>query len=380
MTDIIKKTNRFQVIIYILSFLFLFFTVIQTNTARYILTGRAETSDLTIKLALQGNFDQNKHSSYKTKVVLYGREGKVKELADQTLSYDNQNIFKLQVNLNDINFNQMYALFIKPDKYTGKLFCNQESSSTNCTTPQMVFKTGANNLDLTRDIILAGDLADQNGKVDSYDLSKILGDIGKISNDYLESDINGDGIVNALDYSLTLYSLSKNATDDTINLITPTPSVSIEPTSTSVPATTNTPPPEATNTPPPQNTPTPEPSNTPVPTTTSVPTPTQPVVQGGTCYGTLNGKAYVNAGIFGNQCRIINNEKHHYCVSGQNECTPEKCVEEVKKTVKELLPSCSNGIATLDEQKTQVTCQTEYISESCTPEPTPSCEDNRQKC
>lgn len=374
-----------QVVYLLFSLVFLLLTVIQTNTVRQILTGQAVSSDLTLTIALYGTFDQIRHPSYKTKISFYTKTGKVKEIAGQTLTLDHQNIFTTQVNISDIDRSQLYALYIKPDKFLGRLYCSKESFSSNCVTPQLNLSS-QNNLDLTNTAFLGGDLSNQDGKVDSYDLSKIVSDIGKNSSDYLESDINSDAIVNGYDYSLAIYSITKNAHDDAITIAftttTPTPTSALSPTVSPIASTTPNPTTQTTPTLIPSSTP--NPTSTPIPTATSTPTstptPTQTSTLGGTCNGILNGKAYVNAGIFGNQCRKITNEKHYFCVTSKSDCNTSKCIEVVKQTVKDMLPACSNNIATLDEQKTQVTCQTEFQSGNCTPEPTPSCEDNREKC
>ena len=128
----------------------------------------------------------------------------------------------------------------------------------------------------------------------------------------------------------------------------------------------------------PTNTPTKIPSPTPLPT--SRPSPTAVIVQSGTCNGTLTGTVNVGAGILGSFCRKVNNEQHRICVSSQSECNPNKCIEMAKGLVRKMLLTCTNGLASFDEQKSQVNCRTEFIPGDCTPEPTPACIDDRPKC
>jgi hypothetical protein len=335
---------------------------------------------------------------------------------------------------------------IKPDKFIGKVYCNN-IYTPNCVLPQLVFTNGENQLDLRQSVFLTGDISQQDGKVDSYDLSKILSDIGKTSNNYLESDLNGDLIVNALDYSLALYSISENPVDDSFitvqisptpvvqissfqptntpalspsslitvvptiiisftptpsiylptvtNTITPTfslpvasPTYAVIPSSTIVPTVSAVPTgiptstliPTAVFTVTPVPTATTVPTSTPVPTSTTVPSPTPTIPQKGKCNTSISGKVYINAPIIGIQCRILNNETGYYCVKSETDCNETKGKEYVLNKIKQTTSSCSNGIASVNEQKTQINCQTQFIPGECSPEPSTGCEDTRQKC
>ena len=79
--------------------------------------------------------------------------------------------------------------------------------------------------------VSGGDLTPPNGKVDAQDLSYIIKNLGKVTTDATQNtDLNGDGITDVVDYSLAFYSLSNNAEDDKIELTAPiqptvTPSV-----------------------------------------------------------------------------------------------------------------------------------------------------------
>lgn len=352
--------------LFILILMIMLLSFFQQTIRRFLLKSRAEGNELTVKLKLQGHFEQIQIPSYKTKVVLYTSEGKAKELSDQQLTKDAENFFKLLVSLGDLDLAKLYAVFIKPDKYVGKIFCSSNQTGADCKSPAIILKPRQNNLDLSQFTFLSGDLQVQDGKVSAFDLSKIIKDLGKITNDYLESDVNGDRVVDTVDYSLALYSLGQNAGDDVVNFASasasPTPSQTISPT------------PDLTVTP------THSSQLTPTPTSPTTPTPTQSQSQAGTCNSTLNGKIYVNAGVFGQKCRVLDNEQHHYCVINQSECNATSCLAKFKETAKQILPACSNGLATLDEQKTQVDCQTQFSQGACTPEPTPGCEDNRPAC
>lgn len=355
----VRKTNIRSSILFFLSLIILIVSLVQTTTFKNIIVSRGETTDITIKLALIGHEDTTTKAIYKTRVSFYIKSGKVKEYTNQLLTKDNKDIFYLKLPINDLDLSQMYAVFIKPEKYVGKIFCiNNPTATDNCTTPQLVFKQGSNQLDFSSRSFSPGDVEKQDGKVDAFDLSSVLNSLGTYSpsND-IPTDINGDGIVNAYDYLLTLSSVSQNAADGAIPfpdqfIQTPTP---LQPTITSE-------------------------SGSPTSAPTNVPSPTPAQTGKGTCNVTLNGKAYVNAGLFGNQCRILSNEKSYYCVDNQSQCNPDECIATAKSLIKTVLSQCSNNIASLDENKTQVNCQVEFIPGNCNPAPTPPCTDDRPKC
>jgi len=124
-------------------------------------------------------------------------------------------------------------------------FAGQICAQTNL--PAIFFHRGTNDVDLTGEIILAGDLSPQNGKVDAEDLSRVIADLGKITTTILPTDINNDYYVGVDDLAYVIYSLSKNSVDDKIILISPTPTLTptsnvasptSQPTSTIIPSYT----------------------------------------------------------------------------------------------------------------------------------------------
>ncbi|MFA6532428.1 MAG: hypothetical protein WCT22_00345 [Patescibacteria group bacterium] len=338
------------------------FTLFLPSLNKLIFFNRASGNQLDIKVKLQGEYDKITSPSFKTKVVLYSGTALVKEYTDQSLTKDNQNIFKVTLDTTGLDLNQTYAVFIKPDKYLGKLFCSPTSFSANCKTPQIIIPTGTSTLDLTQDMFFSGDIAPQDGKIAADDISKIAKLVGKASTGYQEADINSDGVVQTVDYSLALYSLSKNYVDDVV----PSTWVAVTPTPTIVgPSPTLT---EAA----PTLTPTPIIST---PTATIAPS-------GGTCKATINGKIYGNY-IIG-FCSPINNETTSVCVSNASECTVANCLNEVITTSKDAISQCTSGGGTIDEAKSRATlsCQVQFTPGNCIPTPTPAidCNDNGPSC
>ena len=300
-----KKIVLFSFLITGVLIILLLITNLNLNQIKIpFLKSRAFANELTIKIKLQGEYDKIVNPYLKTKVVFYTVYGKVREYSDLKLVKSQANIFSLQIDLADLPLNQLYALFIKPDKYLGRLFCQVNSYVPNCNNPGIALQAGQNLIDFTQFYFFSGDIAPQDGKVTAEDISKILRDIGKITADYLETDINSDLMVKIVDYSLALYSLSKNYVDDVIpfpnslvstifpssltptSLPTPTSQPSLEPTKTPTPSKK----PKKTPTPTkkPTKTPTPKPITSPSASPTS--SPTSPIPTGAVnCFAMDNG-------------------------------------------------------------------------------------------
>lgn len=222
------KNNNLRFVFLVASLLIIILiSLVSSSINKLVFFNRAAGNQLNIQIKLQGEYDKITGAIFKTKVVLYNQYGLVKEYSNQSLTKDHQSIFKLTIDTTDLNLNQPYAIFIKPDKYLGKLFCSSTSYSTNCKTPQIIITSNMTNLDLTQDLFFSGDISPQDGKIAADDISKIINQIGQVSTNYQAADINSDNLVQTVDYSLTLYSLSKNYVDDSIpftgTTATPTP-------------------------------------------------------------------------------------------------------------------------------------------------------------
>jgi len=234
---------------------------------------KAQDNSLTLKIKLHG--ERYPQATTKTKIILYSPQGIMKEYIDVVFAYKSDTLFEGSISFDqNFNYNSLYAVYIKPDNYFGQLFCSDSVHAKDCKSPQFIFKQTANIVDLSKQIFFGGDISPANGKVDAYDISKIMAALGK--NIDSSTDINNDGMTNSMDYLLTLYSLGNNISDDEVTLVfvplTPTPTITASPSAT--PSATVIP----TITPSP--TVTPSPTSTPTPTMTPSPTPTSV----GTCH------------------------------------------------------------------------------------------------
>ncbi|MFA5136616.1 MAG: hypothetical protein WC489_04450 [Patescibacteria group bacterium] len=278
MTD--DKTIRFTFITVVFFFFLLVFILLVATSP---LRSRAASNTLSLKIKLQGV--RKELDKVKVHIDFYDGPNKVSEEPEVIFTYENGIFSGDIVFASDFDFNKRYALFIKPEKHIGRVFCNSQLTGTQCTTPQFFFLATGSSYDLTSQIFLSGDVPPSNGKVDAQDMSLIMKDLGKVSSESAATDINSDGITDVVDYSLAFYSLSNNAIDDIVNLTaptdTPTPTQIATPTATLTPTMPATPSPTLQ----PSPTVTVVPSVTPTPTVRPTLTPTlRPTISVGVCH------------------------------------------------------------------------------------------------
>jgi len=107
-----------------------------------------------------------------------------------------------------------YYILVKGSKHIQKKICDNNPTETypgtyHCNQGKITLKPGNNNLDFSKIILLAGDLPEQDGIVNSYDISLVRNNLGKTNTSVLSlADINLDGIVDTQDYSLIIAALS----------------------------------------------------------------------------------------------------------------------------------------------------------------------------
>lgn len=213
---------------------------------------KASANTLSLKIIIQGTYKT--YDKIKARVDFYDGPDKTFEEPEVTFIYQG-GVFNGDVTFQSgFNFTKPYAFFIKPVNYVGRIFCSAELSGDKCKTPAFFFLTSGSSADLTSQTFLGGDLTPPNGKVDALDMSLIMRNLGKMTADTSQNtDLNGDGITDVVDYSLGFYSISNNAEDDKIALTAPIQPTAIPSTAPSLSPTD-------------QPTPTASPSATPSPT------------------------------------------------------------------------------------------------------------------
>ncbi len=118
--------------------------------------------------------------------------------------------------------NTQYAVYIKGPKHIQKRVCvvNPAESSAGIyrcriSDAGMTLQAGENELNFSNIVLVVGDLPEQDGIVNSYDLAKVRNNLGSTSADALAvADLNLDGAVNARDFSLILAALSFRTDDE----------------------------------------------------------------------------------------------------------------------------------------------------------------------
>lgn len=109
-----------------------------------------------------------------------------------------------------------YLLYIKGPKHMQKKICSLSPSETypgtySCSASEALSlqKGKEYSIDLTNIVILVGDLPEQDGIINSYDISLVRNLLGRQDEEALSSaDVNFDGIVNTQDFALIQAALS----------------------------------------------------------------------------------------------------------------------------------------------------------------------------
>lgn len=181
-------------------------------------TSRNQTGlNVSMKLLFQGIISkpQDKYNTLPVKVILIGPQGS-SQSKTVTFSADEKGVWTGKTTFTSIP-GQGFAVLVKGPKHIQKKICVAEPTETapgsyRCTTGAIsLAETNGiyTNLDFSKIRLLVGDLPQQDGIVDSYDISFIRNNLGKTDPAVLAiADLNLDGIVDSQDYSLLIATLS----------------------------------------------------------------------------------------------------------------------------------------------------------------------------
>lgn len=189
-------------------------TLTPTRTPTPAPTG---TVTLNLKLKFQGirqkPADSRNNMAVKITVVSANNQRK-----EATANFTAQNENNIAVWSGTVSFNIQpgngYRILVKGPKHIQKKICDQNPSETadgtyRCFEGKINLSAGQNNLNFSQITLLSGDLPVQDGVVNSYDTSLIRNCLNKNDQTCLtNADINLDGAVNAMDYSLVIAALS----------------------------------------------------------------------------------------------------------------------------------------------------------------------------
>ena len=106
-----------------------------------------------------------------------------------------------------------YVALVKGPMHIQKKICHASPSEPiagnyRCSGSKITIADGENLLDFTGVVLLVGDLPDQDGVVNSYDISLVRNNIGATASQVTQyCDVNYDGVCNSQDYSILIAAL-----------------------------------------------------------------------------------------------------------------------------------------------------------------------------
>ncbi len=113
-----------------------------------------------------------------------------------------------------------FIVYVKGPKHIQKKICAATPTETSpgtyhCGQGTIALVTGANTLDFSGVLQLGGDLPDQDGTVNSYDISLVRNNLNKTDAETVRlADLNLDGKVDTQDYSLVIAALSVRSDEE----------------------------------------------------------------------------------------------------------------------------------------------------------------------
>lgn len=186
-----------------------------TGSGTPIITQPGGDMILKLKVKFQGITYQPSSQYNKSKVeVKVAREGFTSDTFSGEFTADASGVWSGSVALKNVSDASNYRVYVKGPRHLQKKVCVAVPEETaggtyRCSDGQVKLSKGENVLDFSKITMLVGDLPDQDGVVDSYDISYIRQNLGSTKPEVLEiGDINLDGVLDSQDYSLVIASLN----------------------------------------------------------------------------------------------------------------------------------------------------------------------------
>lgn len=146
-------------------------------------------------------------------VNLISNDKTVNKVANVAFTAGNFGIWTGEVSFGAVDIDRTYSVVIKGPLHLKKKFCQASPNESQggmyrCTTGEIKIVEGDNNLNFQDVLILAGDLGDQDGIIDSRDVTYIMRNLGSLDAGVIQkADLNMDGIVDTQDYSMIIGAL-----------------------------------------------------------------------------------------------------------------------------------------------------------------------------
>lgn len=167
------------------------------------------------KLKFQGinKKPADKYNSIPVKISAVDGTG-VKIEGSGTFTADDAGVWTGKVSFKGLKTGTGFYFLVKGPKHIQKRICTlapteQYPGSYRCRGQERITLAADSVPDFSKIYLLTGDLPNQDGLVDSYDLSLIRNNIGKTDDNVIKlADLNFDGIVDTQDHSLIIAALS----------------------------------------------------------------------------------------------------------------------------------------------------------------------------
>ncbi|MFH0772878.1 MAG: dockerin type I repeat-containing protein [bacterium] len=172
----------------------------------------SKASGTTVQFTIKVQGTYNLSRSIKARIELYNQKEKLQTWNDVIFSRDSRGIYTGEITLSSFVDSHFYAFTVKPDKSLQQLVCDYQTINF-CGQPKLILKQGQNSIDMTQSIFYVGDV-NNDGKIDSFDMSTVLKYLGKEDKEALNhADCNQDNVVDTTDYASAIKSMSLNAAD-----------------------------------------------------------------------------------------------------------------------------------------------------------------------
>ncbi|PJE63466.1 hypothetical protein COU89_03155, partial [Candidatus Roizmanbacteria bacterium CG10_big_fil_rev_8_21_14_0_10_45_7] len=114
-----------------------------------------------------------------------------------------------------------YSIYLKGPKHLRKRICTlapaEADAERSCDTPQIIINAAAVSANWSPIRLLVGDLAPQDGVLNTIDVAKMRSSVLSQDADAVsDADLNYDGVVNGTDVSLFLESMQRKYDDEII--------------------------------------------------------------------------------------------------------------------------------------------------------------------
>lgn len=176
--------------------------------------GGGGNATLNLKIKFQGIPKRPTNTSAETVTVRLRAEGQATATSGTgSFTPDENGVYSGTVNLNAAAGSN-YALYVKGPRHIQKKVCVNSPTETatgtyRCGRGQVNITSGANTIDLSKILVIVGDLPQQDGIVDAYDTSFIRQSFGSTdANKLVIGDLNRDNIIDTQDMSLIIQSLN----------------------------------------------------------------------------------------------------------------------------------------------------------------------------